>query len=566
MRTSAFVALAAAWLGGPGAAAELELTSTIHCLGIRIRGVAEDVAGATVRYRPAGAGAWRDALPLVVCLGNRFAETGGGDDETQAAWSDAGPIIRRLHGSIFWLEPQTAYEVQVTLADAAGKPTGTLTGRATTLPNEVVYGNGRTLRVGAGHPHPTIAAGLRAAAPGDTVLVGPGVHREAVTQWPSGRPGNPITLRAEKGAILDGDGVAKSGDVHGGLVVEGAHDLVIEGFLIRRFGYCMFVNGCQRVVVQRNVIDLTQSARSAPYGIRLKRCTECLVQFNVAREPQPGEHDYARYPFSIDHGRRNVVRYNQMLGGACHDIMTTRNNCDTDIYENVLRGVPADDGVELEGGTCINLRFFLNRLECPEGRKATVSVTPVTVGPVYVVRNAFVCSQQALKFANDGTSNALKAGHRFCDFAPLLFYHNLFHEPKDQFFRFLGCHGRPILVNNIVTGQAIPDVTRNLQASRESPLYARVEADHNLYWDGGKTTRSATAGLDAHSLFADPRFAGAAEGDFRLRPDSPAVDRALLLPNLNERSAGRGPDLGPFEHGSEWTGRTLREALRGDPR
>jgi hypothetical protein len=320
------------------------------------------------------------------------------------------------------------------------------------------------------------------------------------------------------------------------------------------------------VVIQRNLIDLTESAAHAPYGIRLKRCRDCLLQFNSVQEPKLGEHDYALYPFSIDAGHRNIIRYNQMLGGACHDILTTRNNSDTDIYENVFRGQANDDGVELEGGTCINLRFFNNLLDDRNGGKGTVSVTPVTVGPVYVIRNVFLCSRQILKFANDGTANVLKAGHRLCDFAPLFFYHNVLYDPKEAFFRFLGCHGRPILANNIVWGKAIPDVTRNLKADRSSAQYARVEADYNVYWDGDKTAASPTPGLDAHSVFADPQFVGAAGGDFRVRPRSPALDRGVRLPNVNDGFAGSAPDIGCFEAGSEWTGRTLREPLRDDPR
>jgi hypothetical protein len=566
----AAIAVLAAQLHALAAEAELklELTPTIHCMGIRIKGVGEGIAGAKVQFRKQGEEDWKEALPLVVCLGNRFAESGH-EDETAAAWADAGPIIRRLHGSIFWLEPETVYEVQATLTDAQGAAQGRLSGTAKTLPDKVVYGKGRTLKVGADgeFEFKTIAAALKEAKPGDTVLVGPGVYKESVwlPQWPSGEPGNPITLRGEKGAILDGDGVAKTADVHGGIIIRDAHDLIIEGFLVKRYAYCMFINGCQRVVIQRNYIDLTESEKSAPYGIRLKKCRDCLVQLNSAREPKLGEHHYARYPFSIDGGHRNVIRYNQMLGGACHDIITTRNNCDTDIYENVFRGQANDDGVELEGGTCINLRFFNNLLDCRDGDKGTVSATPVTVGPVYVVRNAFLCSRQAIKFANDGTANALKA-HTLCDFAPLLFYHNVFYNPREQFFRFLGCHGRPILVNNIVWGKTMPDVTKSLQADRKTHVYARVESDHNVWWDGGKTTSSPTPGLDAHSLFADPLFADATHADFRLQRGSPALDKALRLPNINGVFAGAAPDIGCFEYGSGWTGRTLREPLKEDPR
>jgi len=548
---------------------KLVLTPTIHCCGIRITGVPAEIVGADVRFRQEGAGAWNEALPLVVALGNRAADSfEQNQGETRAAWVDDGPIIRRLHGSIFWLQPQTVYEIQLTLRNAAGATQETLAGRTKTLADAVVYGHGRTLNVGQDAVYKTIGAALKEARPGDTVRVPPGVYHETLwlPDWPSGEPGNPIVIRAEKGAILDGEGVADVGNVHGGIQVQSAHDLVIEGFLIRRFKYCMFVNACRRVAVQRNFIDLTLSARSAPYGIRLKRCTDCLVQFNSLREPKPGEHDYARYPLSIDGGQRNIIRYNQMLGGACHDILTARNNHDTDIYENVFRGRPADDGVELEGGACINLRFFNNVLDCADGQKATVSVTPVTVGPVYVVRNVFVCSQQVLKFANDGTIKDLKAGRRMCDFAPLLFYHNVFYQPKDQFFRFLGCHGRPILVNNIITGQVLPNVTKNLEADRATHFYARVEADHNVYWDGGKTMASPTPGLDLHSLYADPLLMDAENGDFRLRQGSPAIDKACRLPNINDTLVGKAPDIGAFEYDSNWTGRTLQRPLDDDPR
>jgi len=59
--------------------------------------------------------------------------------------------------------------------------------------------------------------------------------------------------------------------------------------------------------------------------------------------------------------------------------------------------------------------------------------------------------------------------------------------------------------------------------------------DHNLWssnegvmanWFGKKIADfeeyRKTTGLDAHSLFVDPKFVDAANGDYRLAPDSPA--------------------------------------------
>ena len=37
--------------------------------------------------------------------------------------------------------------------------------------------------------------------------------------------------------------------------------------------------------------------------------------------------------------------------------------------------------------------------------------------------------------------------------------------------------------------------------------------------------------------------------DFRLRPDSAAVDAGVRLPNVNDDFTGRAPDLGAYETG-----------------
>jgi parallel beta-helix repeat protein len=341
--------------------------------------------------------------------------------------------------------------------------------------------------------------------------------------------------------VLDGESFGTQGR---GIHISNAHDIIIEGLEIRRYDYAIFVVESSRIVIRNNDINMTISRPHAHYGIRLKKCADCLIEGNDAREPLRGHGDYTIYPYSIDRGRGNIFRRNKSVG-CCQDILTTRCNSDTDIYENMLRGTTADDGVELEGGTCINLRFWNNLLDNHDGNKVAISTTPVTVGPVYVINNRIRAPYECIKFANDGTANALKAGHRLADFGPLFFFHNTFiinpkHAKGTSIFRGFGFHGNLSLINNIFVGAAIPDVSRNLAAARDSAAYTQLRSNHNFFSDG-RTTKSATAGLDVESVFGDPLLEDISAGRWGLKAGSPAMGKAMRLDNVNDRD---GADVG----------------------
>jgi hypothetical protein len=76
---------------------------------------------------------------------------------------------------------------------------------------------------------------------------------------------------------------------------------------------------------------------------------------------------------------------------------------------------------------------------------------------------------------------------------------------------------------------------------------------------------SAATGQDRHSVLVDydifvrvtapdmtdpQRLYDPARFDFRLKEGSAAVDRGVVLPNVNDEFTGRAPDLGAFELGA----------------
>jgi nitrous oxidase accessory protein len=160
--------------------------------------------------------------------------------------------------------------------------------------------------VGPGGAHASIVAALAAAAPGDTVRVGPGVYRERL------RITKPVTLVGEGWPVIDGGGE--------GHVVESTAPLDLRGFVLRGSGSSaekedagVMVRGAPATIVGNRLEDVL-------YGIYVKQGGGSTVArnrvvgkpFSLARRGDgirlwysPG----SRVADNEVHGARDVVFY-----------------------------------------------------------------------------------------------------------------------------------------------------------------------------------------------------------------------------------------------------------------
>ena len=178
------------------AAATLELYGTFHAMGVIVTVAASDDpdgdATVSVEYRVSGSGTYGQGFPL-----SRVADT-------------------RFVGSIFWLEPGSAYDVRVIFSDPDGSLHGlTVAATASTraeiaIPAPIhsyyVSPGGSGAACSEGVPC-SLTEGLNRAGAGDEVVLRDGDYRQGEISLPrSGAPGAPIVIRGYDGetAALDG--------------------------------------------------------------------------------------------------------------------------------------------------------------------------------------------------------------------------------------------------------------------------------------------------------------------------------------------------------------------------
>ncbi len=371
--------------------------ATIHCAGFvwEIKGDSNRNCAVRVAYRKAGTQAWKQGYPLLRC----------------ESWESPDPkypfqIGEKLAGSLFDLDPDTEYEVKLTLADPDGGAAEKLV-TTRTIKEPGIFAGLRTLYVvpGAGggsgtrdDPFQGIAAADAAARPGDVMLLQPGKYLGSIALKASGEEGKPIVWRGvdvDK-VILDGSGKDES------LSFSGQSHLQFENLSFTGANQgCIKTYGSQDIVVRRckffkfrygAIIAQGQARKVHPVTKKVtegRNAKHWFVLDNEITGPKDWTKDRgsaSSYGVNLS-GARNIIAYNRITD--CWDCISLAGGKElpltgsTDIYGNDLRQA-ADDGVEADY-TYHNVRIFRNRLT---NTFSSLSAQPTFGGPTYFLYNA----------------------------------------------------------------------------------------------------------------------------------------------------------------------------------
>ena len=507
---------------------EPSAVATFCSLGLYVPfGAAGSGGSCRVRYRSRGSGAWRVGMDLVPCEP---------EDE--------------FRGSLFLLAPNTDYEVEATVVDAAGKPQPPvrLTGR--TWAEDVPVG--RTCRLPAGvSTTPLVIA--EKGTPGAWVLYAP----------PDGATATIDAGTAADHAVLIENAeyvILRNVTVRGGrkdcISVVRSHHVRVQRCDVTGWGD----PGTRKEGLEKGLyVDARGRVINMQAGVRVRDGSrQVVVEDNFIHDPRGTAnswgHGHPAGPQGVilsSTGGNNVVRNNDLIGCERHwwnDAIEGAQNSavdggpyrDSDLHGNVL-AFSNDDGTELDGGQ-INVRYWHNWID-----KALcgVSCAPNRRGPSYVFGNLIVLTGEERLATGAGFK---MGGDRFPNPGLSLLLHNTVYTT-----------GQGLTSGHYGTGPT-PMRTRNNVFFGPQDGYGRIryrhrsggDFDYDLLPAGGVYGLSPPPkDWEAHGVTARPSVRDESARDFRLAEGSPGLDAGLRLPGLNDGFAGAGPDLGAFERGRD---------------
>ena len=520
-------------------------------------------------------------------------------------WQEGPPMLRIQHeitarhrdrhhrtgnlfaGSVLFLEPETAYEVRLTLRDPdGGAPDEPLVFEAVTRGEPRAWTEGRTLTVyppdwegerGETDVFATLMDAYGAAEPGDVILLRAGIHPAEGAPYilrKGGLPGKPIVFRGEGAEKTILQGLDPSEDL---FRIPGADHLMFEHLTLR--GAESAIRTGEHTLGDKNTAGASwltvRHCRIEDVRIGVWTFSEQSANWYIAdnvivgRDTQwyprrRGEYMHGSHTGVNVYGQGHVVAYNRIRGFSDSLAVANyrpppedlhRQAMNIDFHNNDL-SFAEDDTIEADYGVH-NIRVYENLLR---NTHTALSVQPSFGGPVYLIRNvAFGITDLLFKF------NMAPAG--------ILAYHNTLLSAGHG-FRAPPWSNSDIRNNLILAGDG-PLIDTGIFDPGVSTMDDngwRVDPSvvDPIRWRHGRPSRdlypdlaafSAATGLETRGILVDfdifVRAAQVERGrtyekddmDLALREDAVARNAGARLPGINNDFTGEAPDLGAYEFG-----------------
>lgn len=487
-----------------------------------------------VRFRTAGQRGWSSGMAL-----RRVPAGASKGTSSIITWTN------RLSGSLFDLQPDTVYEIELKLHDPdGGEATKLVTARTRPVPAPAADAREKTCG----------PRGLKDVVPGDLVLLEDGDYG-AGQFTKDGEPGRPIVYRSTSGkAIFQEVGLSDRKWVYlEGVTVNGPvrlngteHCAVMHCTINAQWGIKAYKPGMMNGYIADNIIAGIQPWKSAIMGA-------------------DGDNEGEGIQIT---GSGNVICHNRVTGfrdclSHLEDDSAAMQMCNDWLNNDVSVGL--DDGIEADFALS-NCRIMRNRLtDCFVG----ISSQPGLGGPNYFIRNVMY----------NLTYSAFKL-HRFSQGDVIL--HNTVLKAGDGF----GNHTSEgfdecLVLNNIFVGGKLLDANfggfspgrgRAVDVQRFGPhciFDYNAYGTHGISFEGKYRTWTFTKlpgiEFEPHGIqlnnapvenFLKARFPDDpdklhAAPDLRLKTSSSAVDVARVIANVNDDFHGIAPDIGAYEVGNE---------------
>ena len=531
----------------PIAVGEIEIDpATLNTVGLSLPVLDGDEdfdASVRVAYREMDSLTWKEALPLQRVR----TETLSRVVPSQFA------IAEQFAGSIFDLNPDSVYEVRLTIEDPDG---GTMMRTAKATTRAVPRDAPRSPRVVDVDSADALAFVLARANPGDVIMLAKGRYKGPFRVERSGTEGDPIVV---KGRDREATTIDSPGEEYG-VRITGSH-VHLEDMTIRSSTWGIAVANATDVVIRgTHIKEVSYGINGRGGGNRHLYICDNLLEGRGVRWPDTSGRTW-NYEGIVVTGAGHVICHNTLAGfgdalGLSQPVEIP--NRAIDFYGNdVLWG--GDDGIELDYSER-NVRAFRNRF----GNVAMgISFQPVWGGPVYAVRNLIYNTAIAPYKLNQEPTG-------------FFILHNTSIRRGWAWLQYGAYASNFSFHNNLTIGTDNPVYL--------TPYLQMAGIDYNGWSPDGEfkfdyswsdfASFSRESPYEGHGrLLTVPVFitAIAVPPTFEsfMPPPTPvldagsnAVDAGRRLPNINDDYTGEGPDIGVLERGFEaphygirWVGR-----------